>query len=293
MQMGAFGASSSITLDVYLMVGWLMYHDLAQNLKRLCSYYDSIAQVCRELNINRTQFNRYLTGQYKPSASTLRRICDFFGVEEHELLMPASQFERLIQVKPQVTQKVSEGRAELSHLQMLQKASHQQIDKYLGYYFEYYLSMAVPGKILRNLICIERQSDGVFYQRTERLREIGEDAPFHSKYLGVALFLTDRIFMADYESLATNEVTETILTPSYKNRIGRLNGLRLGVPASGMRTPSCARVVMEYLGTEVNVRKALAMCGLYSVEDPAIDESIVESVRNDMAEGDWHFKAHT
>ncbi|QLE98729.1 helix-turn-helix transcriptional regulator [Neptunomonas phycophila] len=270
-----------------------MYQDLSSNLKLLCSYYDSIAQVCRELDINRSQFNRYLTGRYKPSASTLRKLCDFFGVEEYELMLPAPQFARLIQVRPRPSAEPVASRIENEHLALLHKASGTQMDKYLGFYFEYYLSMAVPGKILRNLICIEKQNDGVFYQRTERLRESATDPAYHSKYLGVVVFLTDRIFMADYESLATNEVTETILIPSYKNRINRLNGLRLGVPANGVRTPSCTRVVMEYLGAQVDVRKALGLCGLYHLDDKAIDDSIREAVKNDMQPGEWHFRARS
>jgi len=273
--------------------GASMYQDLSSNLKLLCSYYPSIAEMCRRLGVNRSQFNRYLNGRYKPSPAIMRKLCDFFGVEEYELMLPASQFSRLIQVKPSPVALDMPTQVESKHMQILNQASSHQLERYLGYYFEYYMSMAVPGKILRNLICIEHQGDGIYYQRTERLKETGEEPAFNSKYLGVALFLTDRIFLTDYEALATNEVTETILTPSYKNRISRLHGLRIGVPASGLRTPSCARVVMEYLGGKVNVRKALRMCGLYDPDDESLDEAIKQAVRNDMQSEDWHFKART
>ncbi|MFV0665907.1 helix-turn-helix domain-containing protein [Denitromonas sp.] len=52
-----------------------MHDDFARNLRLLCSYYKSIAEVCRRLNVNRPQFNRYLSGRYRPSANTLRRFC--------------------------------------------------------------------------------------------------------------------------------------------------------------------------------------------------------------------------
>jgi transcriptional regulator with XRE-family HTH domain len=270
-----------------------MYQDLASNLKLLCSYYPSIAELCRRLGVNRSQFNRYLNGRYKPSPAIMRKLCDFFGVEEYELMLPVAQFARLIQVRPSPVIQSAQSRTESKHMQTLNQASSSQLERYLGYYFEYYMSMAVPGKILRNLLCIEQQGDGIYYQRTERLKEMNEGPAFNSKYLGVALFLTDRIFLTDYEALATNEVTETILIPSYKNRISRLHGLRIGVPASGLRTPSCVRVVMEYLGGKVNVRKALRMCGLYDLDDESLDEAIKQAVRNDMQPEDWHFKART
>ena len=68
-----------------------MQDDFRQNLALLCSYFPSISEVCRKLDINRQQFNKYLAGSAHPSRRNMRRICDFFGVSEAELLMePAS-----------------------------------------------------------------------------------------------------------------------------------------------------------------------------------------------------------
>nr|HQV08363.1 helix-turn-helix transcriptional regulator [Thauera sp.] len=63
-----------------------MHEDFARNLRLLCSYYRSIAEVCRRLEVNRPQFNRYLSGRYRPSTNTLRRFCDFFGVDREEMV---------------------------------------------------------------------------------------------------------------------------------------------------------------------------------------------------------------
>ena len=40
------------------------------------------------MGINRQQFTKYLNGAARPSARNMRRICDHFGVEEEELLIP-------------------------------------------------------------------------------------------------------------------------------------------------------------------------------------------------------------
>lgn len=42
-----------------------MNENFARNLRLLCSYYKSIAEVCRRLEINRAQFNRYLSGRHQ------------------------------------------------------------------------------------------------------------------------------------------------------------------------------------------------------------------------------------
>ncbi len=97
-----------------------MNENLSQNLRLLCSYYKSVAEVSRRLGISRPQFNRYLSGRYRPAANTLRRICDFFGVEEHEVLLPHSQFERLVQVRPKSQHRI-EQLPEREHLELLKK----------------------------------------------------------------------------------------------------------------------------------------------------------------------------
>ena len=75
-------------------------HEFCENLRMLCTYYRSVADVCRKLNVNRAQFNRYLNGTSKPSSHTLERICDFFGVEPAEIYLPREHFHQIIQVRP-------------------------------------------------------------------------------------------------------------------------------------------------------------------------------------------------
>ncbi|ASP40154.1 transcriptional regulator [Bacterioplanes sanyensis] len=269
-----------------------MSNDFSLNLKLLCSYYKSIADVCRRLDVNRSQFNRYLNGRSQPSANMLLKLCTFFGVEKHEILLPHSQFERLVKVRPKRAEADEPSHPLWPHLQQLEQwSANHNLERYLGYYFEYYQSMACPGKILRTLVCMEKQGEHVVYQRTERLQESPADKVFHGKYLGVVHYLTDRIFMSDYESLTGHELTQTILFPSFKNRILRLTGLKLGVSGSGERMPCCARVVYEYLGPQVDVLNALSLCGLYQQDSSAIDDSVRHSIHNDVGMYEWHFRA--
>ncbi len=61
------------------------------NLRLLSRPFASIAGLCRELEINRTQFNRYLTGESFPRPDVLHRICNFFGVDARILLEPVEE----------------------------------------------------------------------------------------------------------------------------------------------------------------------------------------------------------
>lgn len=61
------------------------------NLRRLATGYSSVSALARDLGINRTQFNRYLSGESFPRPDVLARICDFFSVDARILLEPADR----------------------------------------------------------------------------------------------------------------------------------------------------------------------------------------------------------
>ncbi|WHP69896.1 helix-turn-helix domain-containing protein [Phaeobacter inhibens] len=61
------------------------------NLRQLARDYPSISELSRRLGINRTQFNRYLTGESFPRPDVLDRICNFFDVDARILLDPVAQ----------------------------------------------------------------------------------------------------------------------------------------------------------------------------------------------------------
>lgn len=59
-----------------------------QNLRILCQGQFSISSICRDIAINRTQFNRYLSGESFPRPDVLHRICTFFKTDARILLEP-------------------------------------------------------------------------------------------------------------------------------------------------------------------------------------------------------------
>lgn len=58
------------------------------NLRHLAQNYPSISELSRQLGINRTQFNRYVSGESFPRPDVLDRICNFFDVDARILLEP-------------------------------------------------------------------------------------------------------------------------------------------------------------------------------------------------------------
>lgn len=61
------------------------------NLRILAADYTSMSALSRDLGINRTQFNRYLSGESFPRPDVLARICSFFRVDARVLLEPLDE----------------------------------------------------------------------------------------------------------------------------------------------------------------------------------------------------------
>ena len=253
-----------------------MTEHLGDNLKLLCSHYRSIAEVCRQLAINRAQFNKYLSGQSRPTPYNLKRIGDFFGVEDYELALPPEQFARLIGARAGEAARLP-ARDPLQRLLQPLREHTGDLRRYCGYYFEYSNCMSVPGCVLLSLVQLWEE-DGVFlFERQERQERAASGADedwVRCRYLGAAFALHDRLFLTDYESLTLNEMSQTILIPSYKSVITRLNGLKTGVSSGDRRNPACTRVVWEYLGPEINRISAYRQVRLYRPDDPRIDADV-------------------
>lgn len=59
-----------------------------ENLRQMAKGYGSVTAVAQALNINRTQYNRYLSGESFPRPDVLAQICAFFNVDARILLEP-------------------------------------------------------------------------------------------------------------------------------------------------------------------------------------------------------------
>lgn len=68
---------------------------LGANLRQLSQSAQSISALCRDLGINRTQYNRYLAGESFPRPDVLHKICRYFKVDARILLEPVGSINRV------------------------------------------------------------------------------------------------------------------------------------------------------------------------------------------------------
>lgn len=245
------------------------------NLKHLCSFYRSISDVCRRLNIHRGQFNKYLNGNSFPSPFNLKRICDFFGVEGYEIALPTEQFVLLVSDRERKIS-LSLLTAPQRAVEHLRRSSSSRLKSMVGYYHEYSYSTSEPGQILCSLVHIN-ETDGHFvFIRKERSMPSGQaiDLTQQYRYEGIAYYLGDRIYLIEYEFLSSSEINQTILIPSFKKQNVRLNGMKIGVTCCDRRTPVCSQVVWHWLGKEVCHLDAYRNTREYHIDDQRLDTDL-------------------
>lgn len=253
----------------------------AENLRLACSYVKSVSEVCRHLNVHRRQFARYLNGDTLPSPHNLRKICDFFGVEEQEVFLSSGRFRRLLSIKPRVGRRSPAASSTGSPDPAIAGGMASGL-RYVGYFFRYLRSAEHPGQIVKAAAQVFVADDRLRTKAIERIkstRGVQRRCETH-KYDGVFMMLADRIFIVETDSPLHLSISETILYPTHKHPMTLLYGEAFGVSSGAAREPYVTPMVYEFIGTQVNLRGMLAQCGLYEERSAAIDERIRRYVRH-------------
>jgi len=265
--------------------------NFAVNLRLICDQHRSVAQVCRSLEMNRQQFNKYLSGKIYPSKHNLSRVCQFFKLTEEQLkLEPAAFAEVVAEVfQTEEVPAVSEIEKTLESL----PNSFEALERYEGYYYSHFHALGFPGHLVRSLVQIYRHQDRFYTRNTEHLwNKEKEDSHRHRfKYKGVAMYLGDRIFITEVEMLTKSAVCHTILFPSYRNVVDTLSGITTGVGSINSHMPKATRVEYQFLGKHVDIRETLRGCGIFDLDSEMIDSDIRMRINNDMTDQEYMLTA--
>jgi transcriptional regulator with XRE-family HTH domain len=249
--------------------------DFAENLRLLCAEHRSISEVCREIGINRQQFNSYLSGSSRPSSHNLRRICSFFDVTPDELEISHKIFARQ---RPMIADKSLHGKDRLA--EMLGRAlpgDRKALRRYLGYYHSYFLN-PYEDLVMRALVSLYEE-DGHIYSKSLERSHRSEPVRRISKYDGLVSLLGDKIFVIEFESLTSDSIVETMLFASYRRKLDLLPGLTMGASALRHRVPFASAVVWRFLGRTGPHKEDLAKCGTFSLDSGKIEPNILQTLR--------------
>lgn len=216
------------------------------NLRVLAARFPSVSQLCRELGINRTQFNRYLSGESFPRPDVLHRICNFFEVDARILLQPIEKLalDRGVLNHPVIADYVGTGMADIPQ------------DVFPdGFYRFSRLSFTESDLIITGLVYVFRKDKHTFirgYEAKEGMRQQGLPTdPQTREFRGVVLPQEDGVgaMVSHKKTMATSF--------NYLSRVASFqNHYWIGYATRTVRetVTGCraARLVYEHLGKDTS-----------------------------------------
>ena len=240
--------------------------NIAANLRRLVSGHASVAAVCRGLNMNRSQFERYLQGKSVPNRATARVICAYFQIDEDELY--------------RAPKAAAPGRKALSPI-------HQTLYENMvrgpapaiagGTYFTYFAVPDRPDLLMRSLTFVRREPELVTFRRVTRWaeghRQVGAPAP--GWHYGVAISRLNWIYFTGINRRQTSEPSiVAVQWAPFSEPV--LVGKAFVLTGAG---PVCVKVIMRQEVDRISLRQAMRMSGVVSLDDPGLDQLVASLAR--------------
>ncbi len=246
-----------------------------KNLRELCLRHGSIAAVCRQMGVNRQQFNRYLTGETKPSAHTLIRIEEFFGINADTLALPQRP------KSPGHSARFSPFGGPLEP-----GLNHE---RYCGNYFTYFRSPNFVGGIIKGFasLRLERnvltsKSLDVYYWRdaapSTTTRKIFYRMSGHASVHG------DFLYILDQKTGKNPSYTMTCLHQSHGEHVQLLSGLLMGITYHSDRRPFSTNIAYEAIDARRSLSDVLRECGVYDEQSNELPREVRRIVRNDISD---------
>lgn len=227
-----------------------------ENLRYACATMPSVSHFCRQHGFNRQQFNRYISGQSRPSPNNLLRIAAAFGLDTASFDLSPENFRAAM----------SRRRSPAIQHSLLEDAFPGDIDqlrRYLGFYQTWHVSLSWPDRIVCSCTHLVEQDDKVVITSLERIEDAQSGIRQRSRYHGLVAYRRGRIFVTERTRGEAPTFGQTIMLPFEMHQRLYLRGLTMGVSWRNDNQPYASRMIWRFQGTRTNVRKLLETCGIY------------------------------
>nr|WP_299500448.1 helix-turn-helix transcriptional regulator [uncultured Rhizobium sp.] len=248
-----------------------------ENLRLACATRRSISEICRDIGLNRQQFNRYISGEARPSAHNLARIAGFFGLTAQDFDLSADVFRTRMQ-RPD--RRLADG----GHLLDGLPGDMQALRRHLGYFQTYHLSLSWPGLVVCSCARLQEENGSVHVKSIERIRDVENEIRQYSKYVGLAAFWRNRIFITERSIARQPMMSQTILMPFDVHQRVYLRGTTMGVSWRKENLPYASRVIWRHIGQDPDKRQMLARCGVLSFGARQLPATVRDFLQTPSAE---------
>jgi transcriptional regulator with XRE-family HTH domain len=251
-----------------------IYNSFAVNLRRHCLEFQSIAEVCRGIDINRQQFNKYLAGQMLPNSRTLQRICSFLKVSEEELFQNTADL-----VAAPVTNNFGNNTVASHELHRFIAALEPKLkidDEVIrpGYYFCYFPLQNFGSLLLRSLIVVTKQDGMAKFSRLTIVPARGKRGSLlaRGRHTGIVFASAREIYLLGVQKEFQSQCSIISIDRAYNLKSSIYQGMAL---TRGANAQMASRVAIEYLGPKTNIRMAIKSLGPVEISSPGLNRHIV------------------
>ncbi|AZO34746.1 MAG: helix-turn-helix domain-containing protein [Mesorhizobium sp.] len=250
---------------------------LSRNLRLLTGYAASVSQVCRGTGVNRTQYHRYLAGQGEPSLRSLRRICDYFGVEEHEILQDPDSFRELIRLRPP---QLGASPDLFTAIQNRLTEGDETPRVAMGYYHMVFRPDPKVDLYYRNLLRLSATPRGLIIKQIERYARPAISLPRRMVYEGTAFTRYGILFGQVQEKRHRRSTWFLVLSVGVFSSPSQLHGYATGCEPEGLDGILSFPVVLLHLGERPSLRSALADCGYFTADEISLSPHLDNALRS-------------
>ncbi|MFD1342471.1 helix-turn-helix domain-containing protein [Litorisediminicola beolgyonensis] len=235
-----------------------------ENLRHLSARAESISALCRALGINRTQFNRYLTGESFPRPDILYRICQHFDTDARILLEPLHS----------LGDEEDGSLFSLPFLKDFAGSGFTSVNEMLfpvGFYRFSRVSFFDPGRYTMGLVRVHRDGDLVmlrgFEAKEATSRQGLPTAPRTREYRGLVIAQEGGIsIIASRRNALTSSYSFLSRAPSFENN--HWVGYATRTVAETSLVPRVTRLVYEHLGHDTGkILAAARKQGIFALEE--------------------------
>lgn len=241
------------------------------NLRKLCEREQSIASVCRALDVTPQQFNNYLNGRHLPNEELIDRICKKFEIEEETLyLTPNTRAVASLEANVQLTRHL---RSSIENLKKTEVASLPD-----GLHFIYQHVLHDPKFLVKSAMFVKTVDSIKTFRRITSVnrRASTQSREFRSDHYGIVcqpdsticyLIASDARVAHRLSFMALRwSLTSTPMLIGHAN-IESLNGAAI------------AKVVVVPSSNE-NIRECIRQLRAYSVEDSLVPPEVLEALNS-------------
>ncbi len=260
--------------------GNVAYRNFAENLFVLATRNGSIASTCRDLEINRQQFNKYLNGSVLPNEATLLKITQFFKVESINLFAPPEPV-KSPSLEMLVEPKTEKAAPQFRYNRTVDTLESESANCTLreGVYTCYLPWKMKPNHSLRCIVVVVRIGSKLVFTRIVRHANVGDQFRLYPTtcHDGLVTQNRNRVTFVSHERGWEQRMSmiNFAVEQQFKNAI--MMGLLLSFAPSGM--PISCQFAMQYQSPNSDWRKHFKTCGIITNEDPSISPNVAEIIR--------------